>query len=202
MGARRGGGPKISRFFFSPTGNFILSSLSGGGLLVEFWWCLKHRGAQMCTFGFSGAAGVSHDNQRNHEKTHSEREKERNWWWEREKKARNFGPSTLRGPTLRAPTPPGPRPLRAPNPSGPHPFGPPPPDPPTAQPAHHPTTKKKWPNVVWPNAVKKLAKCGQIRLAKCGQLSLAKCGMTKFGLAKCGQIRMTKPGLAKCGRDQ
>ena len=31
MGARpKGGGPKIPRFFFSPTGNFILSSLSGG----------------------------------------------------------------------------------------------------------------------------------------------------------------------------
>ena len=37
-------------------------------------------------------------------------------WREREEKARNFGPSTLRAPTLRAPT------LRAPHPSGPHFF--------------------------------------------------------------------------------
>ena len=46
-----------------------------GGLLVEFWWCLKRRGAQMCTFGVlglscaspgesGGAAGVSHDSPR------------------------------------------------------------------------------------------------------------------------------------------
>ena len=44
VGDPKGGRPKISRFFFSlsPAGNFILSSL--GGLLVEFWWCLKRRG--------------------------------------------------------------------------------------------------------------------------------------------------------------
>ena len=38
--------------FFStlPPQNSCFSSLSGG-LFVEFWWCLKRRGAQMCTFG-------------------------------------------------------------------------------------------------------------------------------------------------------
>ena len=93
VGARRGGGPNPEKvgpeglgpegwgaqnfalFLLSPTGNFILSSLSGG-FLVEFWWCLKRRDAQMCTFGLSGcrvrapaarsggAAGVPHDSPR------------------------------------------------------------------------------------------------------------------------------------------
>ena len=44
--------PKISRFFFFPLPPqfFVLFCLSGC-LLVEFWWCLKRRCAQMCTFG-------------------------------------------------------------------------------------------------------------------------------------------------------
>ena len=54
LGARRVGGPKISLFFFlSPTGNFILPSLSGGssrGILVVF----EGRDPQMCTSGLSG----------------------------------------------------------------------------------------------------------------------------------------------------
>ena len=33
--------------------NFALFSLSGGRL-VEFWWCLKRRDPQMCTFGLPG----------------------------------------------------------------------------------------------------------------------------------------------------
>ena len=53
-GGPEGGGPKISRFFFpSPAAKFVLSSLSGC-LLVEFWWCLKRRDAQMCAFGVLG----------------------------------------------------------------------------------------------------------------------------------------------------
>ena len=51
--------PKISRFFFPlPPQNLFFSSLSGG-LLVEFWWCLKRRGAQMCTFGVLGLSCAS-----------------------------------------------------------------------------------------------------------------------------------------------
>ena len=44
-GGPKGGGPKISRFFCSlpPEISFFLLSL--GGLLVEFWWCLKRRDA-------------------------------------------------------------------------------------------------------------------------------------------------------------
>ena len=54
VGARRVGGPKFRAFFFPvPPQNSFFSSLSGG-LLVEFWWCLKRRGAQMCTFGVLG----------------------------------------------------------------------------------------------------------------------------------------------------
>ena len=75
-GARRVGARNFALFFsLSPTGKFILSSLSGG-FLVEFWWCLKRRDAQMCAFGVlwlscgtpaappDRAAGVPHDNQR------------------------------------------------------------------------------------------------------------------------------------------
>ena len=45
------GPPKFSLFFFSlpPEISFFLLSLRG--LLVEFWWCLKRRDAQMCAFG-------------------------------------------------------------------------------------------------------------------------------------------------------
>ena len=58
-GGPKGGGPKISRFFSPvPPQNSFFSSLSGG-LLVEFWWCLKHRGAQMCTFGVLGLSCAS-----------------------------------------------------------------------------------------------------------------------------------------------
>ena len=45
VGAPKGGGPKISRFFLLP------SEISLFVLFVEFWWCSKRQGAQMCTFG-------------------------------------------------------------------------------------------------------------------------------------------------------
>ena len=41
-------------FFLSPSPKISFFLLSLGGLLVEFWWCLKRRGAPMCTFGLSG----------------------------------------------------------------------------------------------------------------------------------------------------
>ena len=53
---RKSGGPKgegaqnFAFFFPLPPQNSFFSSLSGG-LLVEFWWCLKRRDAQMCAFG-------------------------------------------------------------------------------------------------------------------------------------------------------
>ena len=53
VGVRRVGSPKFRAFFPSPVQNSFFSSLSGG-LLVEFRWCLKRRGAQMCTFGVLG----------------------------------------------------------------------------------------------------------------------------------------------------
>ena len=53
-GAPKGGGPKILRFFFPPPATiFFLLSLSWGPF-VEFWWCLKRRGPEMCTFGVLG----------------------------------------------------------------------------------------------------------------------------------------------------
>ena len=58
-GAPKGGRPKITRFFPLPP----LHSSFLGGLLVEFWWCLKRRGGY--TFWSSlAAAGVSHDSPR------------------------------------------------------------------------------------------------------------------------------------------
>ena len=44
------GRPKFRVFFPSPATKFVLFSPLWG-LLVDFWWCLKRRGAQMCTFG-------------------------------------------------------------------------------------------------------------------------------------------------------
>ena len=104
----------------------------------------------MCTFGLSGCRvkprrphqtgppGLAHDNQRTpnahirgswrfknttkipREDTQRDTERAKRWR-EREEKARNFGPPTLRGPP-----PFGPPPLRGPTLSGPHPFGAPP----------------------------------------------------------------------------
>ena len=51
-------GPKFRAFFPVPLQNSFFSSLSGG-LLVEFWWRLKRRGAQMCTFGVLGLSCAS-----------------------------------------------------------------------------------------------------------------------------------------------
>ena len=67
--------PKFSAFFFSLSRHQKISLFLclSGCLLVEFGWCLKHRGPEMCTFGVLGlscaslggpvwwAAGVSHD---------------------------------------------------------------------------------------------------------------------------------------------
>ena len=69
-GGPKSGGPKISRFFpFPPQFSFVPPSLVGP--FVEFWWCLKRGGPEMCTFGVLGlsreapaapkAAGVSHN---------------------------------------------------------------------------------------------------------------------------------------------
>ena len=53
-------GPKISRFFFhSPATVFFFFSPSLLVFFVEFWWCLKRRGAQMCTFGVLGLSCAS-----------------------------------------------------------------------------------------------------------------------------------------------
>ena len=54
MEAPKGGGPKNFALFFPPPATiFFLLSLSWGPF-VEFWWSLKRRGPEMCTFGLSG----------------------------------------------------------------------------------------------------------------------------------------------------
>ena len=50
MGREGWGAQNFALFFPSPVPISFFLSLSGC-LLVEFWWCLKRRGAQMCTFG-------------------------------------------------------------------------------------------------------------------------------------------------------
>ena len=54
-----GWGAQISRFFFAfPATIFFLLSLSWGPF-VEFWWCLKRLGREMCTFGVLGVSCAS-----------------------------------------------------------------------------------------------------------------------------------------------
>ena len=47
------GGPTFRAFFHSPATISLFLCLFGG-LLVEFWWCLKRRSPEMCTFGVLG----------------------------------------------------------------------------------------------------------------------------------------------------
>ena len=116
------GGPKFRAFFFPPLATiFILLSLSWGPC-VEFWWCLKRQGPEMCTFGVLGLSCASPGGQvwwgrrgftrqpespnvhisgfRNsktptkfHERTPREGKKNENCGGRREKKERNFGQS-------------------------------------------------------------------------------------------------------------
>ena len=58
-GAPKGGEPKISRFFFPFPPPFWSFCVSLGVLLVEFWWCLKRRGPEKCTFGVLGLSCAS-----------------------------------------------------------------------------------------------------------------------------------------------
>ena len=111
----------------SPQFSFFLPSL--GSLLVVFWWCLKRKDPQMCTFGLSGCRvkprqlwgrrgftrqaespnvhisrpRASKTPPKFHVKTPKEKEKERNGGG-RGKKKREFLCPTLRVSTLRAPT--------------------------------------------------------------------------------------------------
>ena len=63
VGARTVGperwGPKISRFFFPLPPQFSFFSPSLLVFFVEFWWCLKRRDPQMCTFGVLGLSCAS-----------------------------------------------------------------------------------------------------------------------------------------------
>ena len=53
VGPQRVGAKNLALFFPSPATILILSS-SFGGPCVEFWWCLKRLGPEMCTFGVLG----------------------------------------------------------------------------------------------------------------------------------------------------
>ena len=92
------GAQKVALFLLSPTGNFILSSLSWG-FLVEFWWCLKRRDTLMYAFGVlwlscEAPAARSSSNTNKIQREDPQREKkERNFRREREKKERNFARS-------------------------------------------------------------------------------------------------------------
>ena len=105
--------PQISLSFFSLSRRKCHSFFSlWGGLLVEFWW----RGAQMCTFGLSGCRVKPRRRFKPHQNSTRrppEREERMKFPAGERKKARIFGPPTLRAPHLfwvRAPTPPAPTP--------------------------------------------------------------------------------------------
>ena len=144
VGARRGGGPEgwgpnpekvgpegwgpegwgpegwgarhFALFLLSPTGNFILSSLSGG-FLVEFWWCLKRRDAQMCAFGVLWLSCEAPAARRfKHHQNSTNRHPDRH------KKERNGGGRGKKSAKFWAPHPWGPH-RSGPHPSGPPPFG-------------------------------------------------------------------------------
>ena len=90
LGPRMVGGPKFRALFSLSRPPFSLFSLSKC-FLVEFWWCFERRDPQMCTCGVLGLsceppAAPFHTN----EKTPRERQNERKWGREREKK-RHFG---------------------------------------------------------------------------------------------------------------
>ena len=93
-GAPKGGATTISRFLF-----FFLFSrhLSLLGLFVEFWWCLKRRGLEMCTFGvlfrrtFQGPGFPKHHQ-------NSTKDPMKTVAGEGKKKERNFGGPAEVGP--------------------------------------------------------------------------------------------------------
>ena len=172
--------PKFRSFFSSPAGKFVLFFPLLLVLSLNFGGVFEGRDPQMRTFGVlwlscetPAASGppLLHTTTRELQtrtfqrpcasnttkipRENPQREKkERNFRWERAKKARNFGPPTLWAPTPPGPHPSGPPPLRAPTPSGP--------------------TKKKLAKCGLAKfGLQKLATFGQIRMAKSG---LAKCG--------------------------
>ena len=144
---------------------------------------------QTCTFQGPGASNTNQISTRKH----PEREKERKWWLKREKKARNFGPPTLWGPTLRSPTF-----------SGFGPFLPPPP--PLRS---HPSSGTPiwigpgvdWPKVDWPKVDGPKVDGPKVDGPKVDgpkvdgpkmdwpKMVLAKTKMGQIGFAKIGQIR-------------
>ena len=76
-----GGEPTISRFFSLSRSHFRSFSFSGG-LLVEFWWCLKRRDPQVCTFGVLGLSCEAPDLQKTPKKIKREDpERERAKFW-------------------------------------------------------------------------------------------------------------------------
>ena len=58
-GLRRVGGPKFRAFSSLSRHRFTLSVSLWVSFLVEFWWCLKCRGPEMCTFGVLGLSCAS-----------------------------------------------------------------------------------------------------------------------------------------------
>ena len=58
-GAPNVGGPKFRVFFSLSRHSFLFFFHSLLGFLVEFWWCLKRRDPQMCTFGVLGLSCAS-----------------------------------------------------------------------------------------------------------------------------------------------
>ena len=93
------GAQNVVFFFPSPAAKFIL--FFSGGLLVELWWCLKRRGAQMCTFGILGLlceAPAAPKPPKFHEKNPPEREERNEFCSGRGKKRELLGPPPFGAP--------------------------------------------------------------------------------------------------------
>ena len=102
VGPRRVEGPKFRAFFSLLPPQFSFFLLSLGGPFVEFWWCLKRRGPEMCTFGVLGPSCEAPAPERAHKivpafkKHHQnstkgpprERRKKEKCGWRREKRAK------------------------------------------------------------------------------------------------------------------
>ena len=116
--------PKFRFFFPLPLPFSFYFSLSSGVFSLNFGGVLlKRRDPQMCAFGVLGLSRETggpkprcvhirgsrrfKHHQNSTRRPQRKREKEQKWGRERENKARNFGPPTLRGPTFRGPTLPG-----------------------------------------------------------------------------------------------
>ena len=216
------GGPKISLFFSPLPPQFLFFSPSLLVLFVEFWWCLKRRGPEMCTFGLSGCrvkprrphqtgpAGLAHDSPRtpnvhisgprrfkHHQNSTKKTKRE-------EKRIKNCGGRGKKKREILGPHPSGHH-SSGPHPSGPHNFGPslfwvwPPPF--GAPPFGAPPFGLRGPTISGPTLCLGVAPHPLGPHHDTKQMDWPKLDWPQLALAKIGRAKttMAKNGLAKIG---